>query len=103
MRARPAARATAGSPAACIIRVNPVGPNTIGIATSRPRIVVVASTDATSRSAGTVALAQPSLHPQEWETTDPMRTTRPGADIAPELPVARPVQAPPIILISNVA
>ena len=47
--ARAAARATAGSPAVCIMRVKPVGPSTTGNATGRPSTDQDVSTDATSR------------------------------------------------------
>ena len=52
MPARAATRATAGSPSVCIIRVNPVGPNTRGVAAGRPRIVVEVSTVETSSTRG---------------------------------------------------
>ncbi len=47
---RPAARATAGSPSGCIIRVEPVGARASGSEAGRPRICVLVSTWATSTS-----------------------------------------------------
>ena len=50
MPARSATRATAGSPSACIIRVNPVGPKTSGNAAGPPSSVVDGSMAETSCS-----------------------------------------------------